>query len=407
MSPIKQLSTSVRDLLFNLRSLAKPTIWVPLGVLCLGGMFIWEVAVHPDWLDGEEEGVAASIKTDPNATLSAEDSAIAAEIDTVPVLVEQLNRSQFDPTTLGTPALSTQGFFDEIRTKGLPEPQPSNPVSSGSVSLPPLSQPDLLVLPTTIGNQNANVGVAGGFTSFPTVGLLGEVKPSVDLGSAAVPASTNPYSATANPSAENAAVTSPLQAAMQQYLELNPAPATPAPQPSNNASEPASAASVTAQPAAEVSNAVPAGLEGQITGYTYTPLPNPTQTPQAPVALPPTNPYQTSFPNPGFDPGLQPTSLPAVTSFPASPTPLNLSPSPLPSPAAETPQMNSGFPSNAAGNPDFRPIQPIGPDFGSGAVQVKQDSQPLAPASNQPFTAPRPVPGQYIGGGEINTFGNP
>ena len=35
----------------------------------------------------------------------------------------------------------------------------------------------------------------------------------------------------------------------------------------------------------------------------------------------------------------------------------------------------------------------------------RTDSQPVEPRA--PFTVPRPIPGRYIGGGEINTFSNP
>lgn len=71
---------------------------------------------------------------------------------------------------------------------------------------------------------------------------------------------------------------------------------------------------------------------------------------------------------------------------------------PLPSMMAQPPSGQSfGTVSNSPtmAQPEFAPVN-------------QQVSQPFnQPVNPQPFTAPRSVPGRYIGGGNINTFSNP
>ena len=125
MSSFKRF-TSVRYLIARLRHWTQPAVLAPLAVLCAGGVFIWEVSVNPERLsiDGEEE--AASNNPGSLSGLSAEDSAIAAEIDSLPVLVNQLNGStSSELNLLNSSVVKSKGLFEEISDRGLGIPQAS------------------------------------------------------------------------------------------------------------------------------------------------------------------------------------------------------------------------------------------------------------------------------------------
>ena len=126
MSSFKGFPTSVRYLIARLRHWMQPAVWAPLTVLCAGGLFIWEVSVHPERLSIDGEEVAASNNRDALGGLSAEDSAIAAEIDSVPVLVNQFNRSNSELNLLNSSAVKSQGLFDEVRAGRAENAQPSS-----------------------------------------------------------------------------------------------------------------------------------------------------------------------------------------------------------------------------------------------------------------------------------------
>ena len=60
-------------------------------------------------------------------------------------------------------------------------------------------------------------------------------------------------------------------------------------------------------------------------------------------------------------------------------------------------------------SPAIAPIAPISAPTSQGALQVLPGADlPVAPLQpEQVFTAPRPLPGRFIGGGNVNTFSNP
>ena len=127
----------------------------------------------------------------------------------------------------------------------------------------------------------------------------------------------------------------------------------------------------------------------------------------ATVALP-KNPYQTNLSGFGLTPEAASGAIPVV-----APTPIQLLPNVGQSPFANgiggsriiSPQVSP----NSA-NSQFQPAQrsqlnlPIQPNFGA----VPQNTNQGAPPQPQSFSTPRSLtPGRYLGGGEINTFGNP
>ncbi|WP_445244376.1 hypothetical protein [Microcoleus sp. OTE_8_concoct_300] len=454
MSSFKRF-TSVRYLIARLRHWTQPAVWAPLAVLCAGGVFIWEVSVHPERLsiDGEEE--AASNNSGSLPGLSAEDSAIAAEIDSLPVLVNQLNGSTSSALNLlNSSVVKSQGLFEEISARGGGIPQPSSApkrvASSRFLPLPNLANP---AVGTANNNpQNSSLpssDATSALSLFGSGGLMSGIKTIEPESGSRATATLSQASSAANSGKqnENSLPLSPLQAAMKKYVLTNTeATATAAQKTADSATlldrpAPAPAAAnaanllpttATVQAGANPVN-VPAALP-PLAAPTNTAIKesqellNPTATvtesfaglnsrvPNLPeinagaatVALP-KNPYQTNLSGSGFAPEVQPTALPVPT---PSPIPLlpNVGQSPFPSAGGPSKIISPQLSPNSA-NSEFQPAQPSQlnlpdpPNFGVVPQNTNQGGQPIQP---QPFSTPRSLtPGRYIGGGKINTFANP
>jgi len=453
MSSFKRF-TSVRYLIARLRHWTQPTVWAPLAVLCAGGVFIWEVSVNPERLriDGEEE--AASNNSGSLPGLSAEDSAIAAEIDSLPVLVNQLNGStSSQQNLLNSSVVKSQGLFEEIsdRGPGIPEPSsaPKRVASSRLLPLPNLANPAV----GTANNNPQNSSLPSSndpsaLSLFGSGGLMSGIKTIEPESGGRATATLSQASSGANSGkqSENSLPLSPLQAAMKKYVVTNTKATAAAAQKTADSAKlldrPARAPAV-----AKAANLLPTTATDQVRANPVNvpaalpSLPAPTNTaikeslellnptptvtesfaglnsrvPNLPeinagaatVALP-KNPYQTNLSGSGFAPEVQPAALPVAT-----PTPLPLLPnvgqSPFPS-ATPSKIINPQFSPNSA-NSEFQPAQPSQlnlpnpPNFGVVPQNTNQGVPPMQPQS---FSTPRSLtPGRYIGGGEINTFANP
>src|SRR4028118_1190922 len=453
MSSFKRFPTSVRYLIVRLRHWTQPAVWSPLAELCAGGVFIWEVSVNPERLsiDGQEE--AASNNSGSLPGLSAEDSAIAAEIDSLPVLVNQLNGSTSSELNLLNSLVKSQGLFEEIRAQGAGIPQPSSApkqvASSRFLPLPNFANP---AAGTAHNNpQNSNLpssDATSALSLFGSGGLMSGIKTIEPESGGRATATLSQASSAANSGQqnENSLPLSPLQAAMKKYVVTNTEATAAAAQKTADsatlldrpARDPAAAnvanllpTTATAQAGANPVN-VPAALP-PLAAPTNTVLKesqellNPTATvtesfpglnsrvpnlpeinPGAATVVLPKNPYQTNLSGSGSAPEVQPAALPVAT---PSPIPLlpNVGQSPFPS-AIPTKIISPQFSPNSA-NSEFQPAQPSQlklpdpPNFGVVPQNTNQGVQPMQP---QPFSTPRSLtPGRYIGGGEINTFANP
>ena len=455
MSSFKRFPTSVRYLIARLRHWTQPAVWAPLAVLCAGGVFIWEASVNPEGLriDGEEE--AASNNSGSLPGLSPEDSAIAAEIDSLPVLVNQLNGStSSELNLLNSSVVKSQGLFEEISDRGLGIPQPSSApkrvTSSRFLPLPNLANP---AVGTANNNpQNSSLpssDATSALSLFGSGGLMSGIKTIEPESGGRATATLSQASSAANSGQqnENSLPLSPLQAAMKKYVVTNTEAAAAAAQKTADSATlldrparvPAAAnaanllpTTATAQAGANPVN-VPAALP-PLAAPTNTAvkesqeLLNPTATvtesfaglnsrvPNLPainagaatVALP-KNPYQTNLSGSGLAPEVRPAALPVAT-----PTPLPLLPnvgqSPFPSAIGGSKIISPQFSPNSA-NSEFQPSQPSQfklPDPPNFGVVPQNTNQGVGPMQPQPFSTPRSLtPGRYIGGGEINTFGNP
>jgi len=454
MSSFKRF-TSVRYLIARLRHWTQPTVWAPLAVLCAGGVFIWEASVNPERLsiDGEEE--AASNNSGSLPGLSAEDSAIAAEIDSLPVLVNQLNGSTSSGLNLlSSSVVKSKGLFEEIRDRGTGITQPSSaPKRVASSRFLPLPNFANFAVGTANNNpQNSSLpssNVTSALSLFGSGGLMSGLQTIEPESWGRATATLFQASSGANSGKpnENSLPLSPLQAAMKKYVVTNTEATAAAAQKTADSATlldrpaPAPAAAnatnllpttATAQARANPVN-VPAALP-PLAAPTNTVLkesqellnPTPTVTesfaglnsrvPNLPeinagaatVALP-KNPYQTNLSGSGFAPEVQPAALPVAT---PSPIPLlpNVGQSPFPSAIGPSKIISPQFSPNSA-NSEFQPAQqsklnlPDPPNFGVVPQNTNQGVQPMQP---QPFYTPRSLtPGRYIGGGEINTFSNP
>src|SRR4028118_597908 len=431
MSSFKRFPTSVRYLIVRLRHWTQPTVWAPLAELCAGGVFIWEVSVNPERLsiDGQEE--AASNNSGSLPGLSAEDSAIAAEIDSLPVLVNQLNGSTSSELNLLNSLVKSQGLFEEIRAQGAGLPQPSSApkqvASSRFLPLPNFAYP---AVGTANNNpQNSSLpssDATSALSLFGSGGLMSGIKTIEPESGGRATATLSQASSAANSGQqnENSLPLSPLQAAMKKYVvTTTEATAAAAQKTADSATlldrparDPAAAnaanllpTTATAQaganpvnvPAALPPLAAPTNTEIEESLGLLNPTPTVTESfaglnsrvPNLPeinagaatVALP-KNPYQTNLSGSGFAPEVQPAALPVAT-----PTPLPLLPnvgqSPLPSAGGPSKIISPQFSPNSA-NSEFQPAQPsqlnvpAPPNFGVVPQNTNQGVQPMQP---QPF----------------------
>jgi hypothetical protein len=455
MSNFKRFPTSVRYLIARLRHWTQPAVWAPLAVLCAGGLFIWEVSVNPERLsiDGEEE--PASNTPASLSGLSAEDTAIAAEIDSLPVLVNQFNGSTAaQENLLNSPVVKSKGLFEELRDRGLETPQPSSAPkrvgSSGFFPLPNLANPAVEAgnnnpqnssLPSSNATSALSLSDSGRLTSG-----IKAIEPKSG-GTATTTLSQASSDANSGKQNENSLPLSPLQAAMKKYVVANTSTTAA------SGEKTADSATLLDRPASDPAavnstNLLPTTATGQSgvnpvnVPTALPPIGAPTNTvskesqeflkstatvpeslagvnsrvPNLPeinagaatVALP-KNPYQTNLSGSGFAPEIQPVAIPVAI---PSPTPLlpNLGPSPFPSGIGESKIISPQFSPNSA-NSQFQtppPSQlnlPQQPNFVVVPQNTNQGVQPIQP---QTFATPRSLaPGRYIGGGEINTFSNP
>jgi hypothetical protein len=418
--------------------------------MLVGGMFIWEVSVNPERLSADDRETVRS-NNPASGELSADDSAIAAEIDSLPVLVDELNRSNSALSALNSPLVKGKGLFDEIRTRGLDIPKPPSVPKQvvRDAAVPELSLTNSVV--TATGSDPQNINPSNSSTtavSIPASGVgqvpgLGAIVPDLTTAAATLPqAAIGLNSAQPGP---NQIPLSPLQAAMQKYQAANPNQTTAAANSANSGILPdrtsasglgSNSANLLPAPATAQIGANPASFQAA-----PAPLPVPTTTiisdsqqflnpgitaspsnsewaprqPEIPstpavpatVALP-RNPYQTNLSGPGWTAEMQPAPLPAAPSLvPQAP---NANPLRLPGGMQDSKVINSEFSPNSAnseyqqGQPNQWNVPAQQPNFGSVPQNANGGGQPMQP---QPFAVPRQIPGRYIGGGEINTFADP
>lgn len=400
MSSSKQVPASIRYLKARLRTFTRPAFWGSAIALVMMVLGVWEYWVHPEWLnslvDGETEGqVDSANNPSDDPTLSQESSAIGADIDNLPALMQEFNRS----TNQGAGKTGKEKAQDPTQPEGLFEQLTRNPATASNTES--TAQPQAIAgipkAPQSLNNpfltsaqDLLNTGLNAG--SQPNTGtFLGLTPTNQQAASPTTTATSTPNLGLGVPNLtnqnQNALPVSPLQQALNQNSANQAANASPPASTSKQAlpnstslgqmapPPPSALANTTSYstPSTTTSNAT----QGSSTPNSYTYL---TQ----PQALPPVAAPTGTVVAPQIAPPVVPQIAPPVVPIPTSNFG-NYGQSSFGQPRQGSRlNTNSGLNSN----------------FGNSGSQPRQLSQPN-------FTAPRPIPGRYIGGGQINTFSNP
>ncbi|KAM3092546.1 hypothetical protein ACKFKF_31210 [Phormidesmis sp. 146-12] len=352
----RQSSPARRYLIARLRPLTRPVFWAPAIVLMLVMLFTWEFWTRPEFLS--YLGIQSGAETDENA-LSAEDRAIGADIDTLPLLLN-------DVGILANPASPDQSGA----TKSAP--QPTNlanlqgiPIAGSTTNQaqPNQTQPNQTQLTPGLFGNLGNSPIPLQRSGFPN---------SVNNSGGQQPAEQTPF-------------------ATQQIFSTNNL-LTPSSMPSPLTQSPLQSPLTTPPNATTAENRPP------LTPSSFTAVPGS----GAPIE------GTTSLGSFGVN-ATTPNNASATNSFTnlvEGSQPISGSQNSL---SGGTPTTPSIAPPLQSSTPQFNPGQPL-PTPGLGASPdafAPQPSTQAIPANNIPLSAPRPIPGRFIGGGQINTFSNP
>ncbi len=336
---------AARYLLARLRPLTQPIFWAPSIALMLVILFTWQYWMRPEWVG--YFGVESS--SGDARGLSPEDRAIGADIDTLPMLfndfgIANSTSRQADPAKSDLATAST----DLAKLPQIPIPGSAigTPSSNG-----------------TVGNSNPNVFEA----TTPKIGLS-------DTGLTGNSATNGPTSSTRPFNNLGSILNLNNLLGFPTVGRSTESPRSPT-STSYGASPEAAAISTndrTAQaPASFTSIGPSAAIDGTTSLGSFGV--------NAAISPPPYS--NNSYTN--LVEGTQP--LPVAGVVPIAPiSPLSTQPQPIlvPQPLNNSPGLNA-----------------------APAALVPQ--QPQSPTNDAPFTAPRPIPGRVLGGGQINTFSNP
>ncbi|WP_190552230.1 hypothetical protein [Trichocoleus sp. FACHB-591] len=373
----KQLPAPVSHLKARLRALKQPMVWGPGIILMLIVLFTLEYWLHPEWFENTQS--ATNVEGGFNPAVSSEDGAIGADIDSLPLLLNQLNSAPADQAQNkqegGKDKVATKPslFSELLKPKNPATTQNGNSTPSNSLSAPGSATSPLLSSNGGLPSQPGD-GATPGFTGLNAPGL---------------------------PTTAPSALLAPPKASTIPSLNLPNTSSTPA-------SAPVSALQTAIEQAQLQKNAA-----GGSTSSSTTRLDNNSTAPSS------TQPYaQPNAIAPGFsNGGINYSSTPGVSSAPPSNSFNYLT----------QPQPDSSLPSGIAPVvPDAPAIAPVvpstnsNPNFGQSSFSGSQNNngfnnsgfsgnagiQP-SQLNQQPFSTPRRVPGRNIGGGQINTFSNP
>lgn len=356
----------------RLRPFTRPAFWASLSVLSLIGLFVWEAWQHPEWLFKNPENETPIADT----TLSNEDSAVAADIDSLPVLMQELDEADLSVAALKlNQQPQTQTLFDDFLNKQAAEA--ANTSNNAQQATQPPAAPLPVYDPLGIETQApSNPGYVYGSGS-----PIGNQTPAQTSG---VGGNNFAGSTVQTPTAKQV---SPLQAALDRLDNNSPA--------------------ASAQTQTQINTP----------GTNTNSLGQPTQ-PTAPL------PGQVVQPASAYSGTGNYSNMPGQVVQPGSPYPGY--PGSGVVPATSNPVNSYTYLNQTAPVPGVPPVQQIAPQVapitqGNYAVPVYQNPVPVNPVPNNfgatqvqpsqlqpsPFSVPRPIPGRYIGGGEINTFSNP
>lgn len=372
----KQLPAPVSHLKARLRAFKRPMVWGPSIILLLIVFFTVEYWLNPQWFENTPS--TANAEGGFNPSISSEDGAIGADIDSLPLLLNQLNGT---PNSQATDQNQQQdkvakkpSLFDELLKSNNPaaaldkDSKPSNGLSSPPTASPLLSSTSGVPGQSLVGSTPGLTGLPG--TSSPTVpagSLL--TSPSVPTTSASLGLPST--SGTSAPAPVSALQTAIEQSQLQNNSTVTAPNATPAAGSGNSATTP----TVTNQTFNPSNALAPSGNSG----INYSATPGVSSAPSG-----------NSF---NYLTQPQPDSTVPVGIAPVVPT------APSIAPVVPSSNLRSNFRQSS-----FQGNQNNG--FNNSGFSGNAGLQP-SQLNQQPFSVPRRVPGRNIGGGEINTFSNP
>lgn len=391
MASHNQLPAPVRYLRARLRALKRPMAWGPATVLALIGLFTWEYWFHPELFRATNDiGTVGSTRFNPS--VSSEDSAIGADIDSLAVLLQDLNANNAAPgegeQAEAQAAAPAPGLFDWFAQRQA-ETESTSAKNTNTAS-PPAAAPSNAQQPdqSLAANGNPFALYAQNYrlpgANSPTTSSRGLVPNSEGVflappGSA--PAYSSGYSTNLfNPSyllpgnSANPVPANPLQAALERNAT-----------PTNAATAPATAESGTETGTGQTVPFTASPIPGQPTGtygggINY----NGTTVPSSASSTPTGNAFD-------YLRNSQPPAQPITPAAPVAPPVAPITPNTnFAQPSFSTPNQGTGF--NGGLNNQG--------GFSNSGVGQPQQTQPSEP---RPFTVRR----RGIGGGEINSFSNP
>lgn len=299
---------SLRYLKVWLRPFKRTMFWGSLTFLSLAGLFVWEAWNHPEWFipNLEDENPVTANPTG-KTQLTKEDSAVAADIDSLPVLLEELDNADVNlPSLPLNQAPQKESLVNELlRQQTADATKTSNSPAIGQ-SAGDLSVTNPFALPTqqTLGADSFNGGNLY-FSNNPTQAESSSVggtdllnltlqAPKVSRGSPLQEALER--NAANNSSTPATATSTPLSTPSQTSASTNKSSTD-----TNNSTQPT-------QPTQSVS----AGQGNQVSQSS--PIPYPSVPGQGYV--PPVSPYSnapySTVPGQGYVPPVSPYSAPPV-----------------------------------------------------------------------------------------------
>jgi hypothetical protein len=344
--------------LARLRPLTRPIIWGPTCFLALACLFAWELSTKPDWLTALGQSPPSA-----GSDLSKEEQAIGADIDTLPLLLNDFGLAVPGTDEAGDPATKPAGDKSDqmAALAGIPIVGAAKPEATAKPSLTNFGLTDNLPTGNRLSVGGSAATEAGDPAALPGFSLL---QPNSTAPSALATALSQAQGNNLIPANQSA-----LAAAMARY--------------GNNVSTGGDPNRLTINPLAPLNSTTLPPLEGT-TGLNGNSFGSSLNSNQPIVPLAGTT---------GLNTPIAPSGN-AFSNLTGNQNPNGL----VPAPAGVIP------------NPPVGTVSSFGP---SG--QPNPAGLPIAPApatspiqtNSQPFSVPRPVPGRSIGGGNINTFSNP
>ncbi|MCL1472937.1 hypothetical protein LAY57_19925 [Argonema antarcticum A004/B2] len=371
-------------------------VWGTATIISLVGFSTWAYFTHPEWLVfSDNQETTSPINTSVEPTVSDEDKAIGADIDTLSVLEKDLANSEpFQVVPAETE--KQQGLFDDfIKQKEAADAQKS----SGSSGTEKLAGQSSITNPFAIKSQdplnNSGTLPSGNSVTPPSsnLGAGSAANPAVSPNSAPLSplqSALDRIDAGKQPTLQNptTAPANPLQSALDR---LNTGNTIATPDPTDKLGQNSGSNQTPTQSTSGIPGQVTAPAQQYPGTAGYSSIPGQSYGSASPV------PGATGYnvpPTSSSNPPNSYTYLNQPQAVPGLPPAAQVSPSLTPSNLGQSPFQNA-TPGNGFSNPGYNS------NFGNPAAQPSQVQSPPN------FSVPRAIPGQNIGGGQINTFSNP